>query len=393
MSTDARAESPGCGVYVHVPFCRRRCVYCDFAFEVRKADPRYADAVLLEVDARRGELPGPPASLSFGGGTPSALPVDDLARLVDGIRARTGLLPDAEVSLELNPEDVDEALPRALRDAGFGRASLGVQSFDDDVLRYLGRDHDGAQARAAVEACVRAGLSTGVDLIVGVPGEGDARLADDVSRIADLGAQHVSAYVLTLEAGTPLVQLIDRGKRARLDDDAQADAYERVQELLPARGFMQYEVSNHAVPGHESRHNRIYWQGGMYLGVGPNAHSMRRFDDGRVRRRITLARFDAWVKGPAEAEHEVDELAPRHAFLEAVAFGLRDMAAGVDVSATASRHQIVDDALVRRVTEAIRACGDDVREGRDGRLRLTSRGARFADNVARAVLAADDDRG
>lgn len=377
------------GVYVHVPFCRRRCPYCDFAFEVRPADPRYAPAVVGELRARAHELGAPAATLSFGGGTPSALPVDDLARIVEATRGIVGLEDGAEISLELNPEDVDHALARDLRAAGFTRASLGIQSFDDDVLRWLGRAHDGARARSAVAACLTAGLRTGVDLIVGVPDERTGRLERDVDAIEGMGVGHVSAYLLTVEAGTPLVQLIANKARAAVDEDKQADAYESVQALLVERGFLQYEVSSYARPGEESRHNRIYWQGGGYLGVGPSAHSMRPLEDGSVLRRHTTARLDAWLVDPAAAAHEGETLAPAHAFRESVAFGLRDLAAGVDVDDLARRHRVNSGAAAMRT--ALEREGELVEE-RDGRFRLSARGARFADRLARAVLAVDDER-
>lgn len=402
-STPPRATPPGeagerCGVYVHVPFCRRRCPYCDFAFEVRAADPRFAAAVIDELVARRAELPGRPATLSFGGGTPSALPVEQLARIVEATRANVGLVDGAEVSLELNPEDVvaggdPSVLPRELARAGFTRASLGVQSFDDDVLRWLGRAHDGHEARVAVEACAAAGLRTGVDLIVGVPGERGHRLARDVDTAVSLGAGHVSTYLLTVEPGTPLVKLIERKSRAPVDDEAQATAYEEVQRLLPERGLSQYEVSSYSRPGEESRHNRLYWGGGAYLGAGPSAHSMRRLDDGSVLRRHTTARLDAWLPDPPRAAHEEETLAPRDAFLEAVAFGLRDIGDGVDVDALAARHHVLEEGAPAAVHGALETLGDDVIRGPDGRWRLTPKGARFADRVARAVLAADDDQG
>jgi oxygen-independent coproporphyrinogen III oxidase len=399
------------GVYVHVPFCRRRCPYCDFAFEVRPADPRYAPALLAEMAARRGELSCAPATLSFGGGTPSALPAADLAALVAGARSILALPADAEVSLELNPEDVlaapaaaalapgapgggveGPALPAALAAAGFSRASLGVQSFDDGVLRWLGRAHDAAGARASVRACVEAGLRTAVDLIVGVPGEPAARLARDVDELLALGATHVSAYLLTVEPETPLVQLIAQQRRAPVDDDAQAAAYEELQRLLAERGLTQYEVSSYSIPGEESRHNRIYWQGGAYLGLGPSAHSMRPLEDGSVLRRHTRARFDAWLADPAGAARDEEVLPPAAAFLEAVAFGLRDLGRGVSLEELAARHHLGDARSCLRVRAALLALGDDVLEGADGRLRLSARGARFADRAARAVLAADDDR-
>ena len=262
--TDLR---PG-GVYVHVPHCRRRCPYCDFSIEVGASTAGFVDALEAELLARAGELSWPASTLSLGGGTPSQLPLADLARIVASVRGR-GLNDDAEVALEVNPEDINEAFAVGLKAAGFTRVSVGLQSFDDDVLKYLGRAHDRERGLRAVEQLVAAGLHVGVDLIVGVPGEGPSRLADDVARARDLGVGHISTYILTLEADTPLVQLIKRGARAAIDDDHQADAYEQVVDLTSAAGFAQYEISSHARPGRTSRHNRLYWQrGGL---PGPRA--------------------------------------------------------------------------------------------------------------------------
>jgi oxygen-independent coproporphyrinogen-3 oxidase len=376
------------GVYVHVPFCRRRCTYCDFYFEIGRSTAGFVDAVARELDARSGELVWPAQTLSFGGGTPSQLGCDDLRRIVDVVRAR-GLDVDAEISLEVNPEDVDDALARGLRDAGFTRASVGLQSLDDGVLRWLGRAHDRVRGTSAVRALVDAGLDAGVDLIVGVPDEGATRVDDDLARVVDAGVVHVSAYVLTVEQGTPLVSLIARGRRRPVDDDAQASAYERFQERAAAHGLRQYEISSWARPGHESRHNRLYWGRGAYLGLGPGAHSFFVDDVGRAVRRHTTARLEPWQRDPIAATVDVEHLEPAHALREAVAFGLRDLLAGVDVNLLAALHRTrVPHALAETLS---RACerGDVVVDG--AHHRLTARGARFADGVARDVLGAIDD--
>jgi oxygen-independent coproporphyrinogen-3 oxidase len=378
------------GVYLHVPHCRRRCPYCDFAIEVGASTDGFVEAVAAELDLRAGEVRWPVATLSLGGGTPSQLPVAALAHLVSLVRQR-GLASDAEVALEVNPEDIDGDYARGLVDAGFTRVSVGLQSFDEDVLRYLGRAHDRRRGLDAVDLLVRTGLHVGVDLIVGVPGEGDDRLADDVATARDLGVGHLSTYILTLEADTPLVQLIKRGARAAIDDDHQADAYERVVDLTTAAGFAQYEISSHARAGRTSRHNRLYWQRGDYLGLGPGAHSFRVDDDGFALRRHTTARLQPWreaLLAGRDAEHDDEVLDHDHAFREAVAFGLRDLGAGVVLERLAALHHAVklDD-----VTRALRAAvtRDDVMVNEEGGLqtwRLTARGARFADRVARDVL-------
>lgn len=374
------------GVYVHVPYCRRRCPYCDFYFEVGRSTAGFVDAVARELDARAATWPTttwPAATLSFGGGTPSHLGVADLARLVEIVRRR-GLRDDAEVSLEVNPEDIDDAFAVGLRDAGFTRVSVGMQSFDDRVLTWLGRAHDGARARSAVAALVEVGLDVGIDLIVGVPGEGPTRLDDDVAAAAALGVVHVSSYLLTLEEGTPLVQLIKRGARDTIDEDAQALAYERVADVAARAGYVQYEVSSHARPGHTSRHNRLYWGRGDYLGLGPGAHSFFVDDDGRAQRRHTTARLTEWQADPVGAAHDDEVLEPAHALREAIAFGLRDLASGVDIERLTALHKTpvppdVVDSLVAGV-----ARGDVV--GELPHYRLTAQGARFADRVARDVL-------
>ncbi len=398
------------GVYVHVPFCRRRCPYCDFYFEVghdKDARAAFVPRVLRELEARRDPTRPPAATLSLGGGTPSQLSLSALAALVDGVRAVVGLADDAEVSLEVNPEDIDTTVAavdvdvaRGLKAAGFTRVSVGLQSFQDPILTWLGRAHDGDGGRRAVAALVDAGLDVGVDLIVGVPGEGAARVDRDIEAAAALGVVHLSTYLLTVEPGTPLVQLIKRGARDDVDDDVQAGTYERVAGVALEHGFAQYEVSSFARPGHSSRHNRLYWQRGDYLGLGPGAHSFHVDDSGRAVRRHSSARLNTWsaaIEAGFDAENDVEELERAHAYREAVAFGLRDLGAGVSLPRLAALHQLraddVDDKSVINAVDAALAAaiavGDVVGGDADGDgpvYRLTAVGARFADRVARDVL-------
>ena len=432
--------SRSCGVYVHVPFCRRRCPYCDFYFEVGRPQDGYVDALLAELEARWPEGPqgGTLAeTLSFGGGTPTQLSSASLATIVAAVRKK-GLTEDAEISLEANPEDLDDDVIAGLKDAGITRVSVGVQSFQDAELRYLGRAHDGDRARTVVAALVAAGFSVGVDLIVGVPNERPSRVVEDVVVAAGLGVHHLSTYVLTLEPETPLVQLIKRGTRAPIDDQAQADAYEGVVVAAADAGYVQYEVSSHARDGQVSRHNRLYWQRGDYLGLGPGAHSFHLDGGGHAIRRHTVPNLDAWrtawLSGAADADVAtvVDSecLEPAHSLREAVAFGLRDLWHGVDIDALAAWHQVDDAAVLGDIVAALEAARqrgevrhtpagmlrdvvevadvvevvDDaggsngalapdravglprVADGGIGRYHLTSTGARFADRVARDVL-------
>jgi oxygen-independent coproporphyrinogen-3 oxidase len=198
------------------------------------------------------------------------------------------------------------------------------------------------------------------------------------------GAGHVSTYQLTVEAGTPLARFVDDGRRNAPDDDAQADGYERVQARLVGAGFAQYEISSFAREGQASRHNRLYWAQGTWLGLGPGAHSMQLLDDGAVLRRHTKARLAEWIVDPIAAAHEDERLSPGHALAEAIAFGLRDLERGVDLDELAARHRSPLPPGITRTLEAAERAGRLFRDG--PRARLTAVGARFADAVARDVL-------
>jgi len=377
------------GVYVHVPWCRRRCSYCDFYFEVGKASADFPAQIGAELAARRHALPATAAgSLYLGGGTPSALGDAALGQLLVTLRAQLDVSDDAEVTLEANPEDLDEERIARLVDAGFTRLSLGVQSFDDDVLGWLGRVHKGAHALAVVRAAVARFDEVSADLIIGVPDERTSRLDEDTDRLLDTGVGHISSYMLTVETGTPLERLVKIGRRGEPDDDTQADGYERLQQRLPEAGLRQYEISSFARPGSESRHNRLYWAQGTWLGLGPGAHSMQLREDGGVLRRFTSARLAAWSADPAAAAHEVEQLAPAPALLEAVAFGLRDLVRGTDLAALAARHRSPVPDRLRAVLGEQAAMGRVIVDGEIAR--LTALGARFADAVAREVLYAGD---
>ena len=253
------------GVYVHVPFCARRCAYCAFATWTDRAHlmERYARACVAEVGAAGL---GPASSLFFGGGTPSLLPAAALAAIV----AAVPLAPGAEVTVECNPDDVTPHLLATYRAAGVTRISLGVQSLLPHVLASLGRAHDPAVARRAARTVAAAGFASwSVDLIFGAVGESAADWVATLDGVLALGPPHVSAYALTVEPGTPLAA--DPARRP--DDDDQADKYLVADEALARAGLASYEVSNWARPGHECRHNTLYWSQGDYRGIGCAAHS------------------------------------------------------------------------------------------------------------------------
>lgn len=256
------------GVYVHVPFCRHRCDYCAFATFTDRDHlmERYVDAV--RTDVRRACAEGMPKAdtVFFGGGTPTRLAPELLVAILDEIP----LSADAEVTVECNPDDVSEEMFRVFLDHGVNRISFGVQSMQTHVLASLGRTHDPDNVRRGVEAARRAGFTSfNLDVIYGAHGETVEDWERTVRSVVALDPPHVSAYGLTVEAGTPLAERPDEHP----DDDVQAEMYEVVDDLLTAAELANYEVSNWARPGHESRHNRVYWDQGDYRGFGSAAHS------------------------------------------------------------------------------------------------------------------------
>jgi oxygen-independent coproporphyrinogen-3 oxidase len=278
-----RACSGGCEtvhVYLHVPFCARRCSYCDFAIAVRRETPTaaYLDAVLQEWARRRSHPAWADSprldSIYFGGGTPSRLPGTAIAELVERLAAHRPLAEGAELTMEANPDDVTPAAARAWRAAGINRLSLGVQSFDDQVLHWMHRTHNAAAVPAAVSAARAAGFNDiSVDLIFGLPVELHRDWAADLERALALEPEHLSLYGLTTEPQTPLARWTARGLVRPADDGRYAAEYLAAHAALSAAGFEHYEVSNACRPGRRARHNSAYWARAPYLGLGPSAHS------------------------------------------------------------------------------------------------------------------------
>ncbi|GAB3447473.1 radical SAM family heme chaperone HemW [Phycicoccus ginsengisoli] len=277
------AERPF-GVYLHVPFCRVRCGYCDFnTYTLLElgADgagvSTFADAALREL-ALAGRVLGPDVpqvqTVFVGGGTPTMLAATDLARMLHGIREQWGLADDAEVTTEANPDSVTPESLAVLADAGFTRVSLGMQSAVPHVLRTLDRTHDPANVARAVDAARAAGLQVSLDLIYGTPGESLEDWRTSLEAVVALQPDHVSAYALVVEEGTRLAAQVRRGEVAAPEDDDEALKYELADEVLPAAGYDWYEVSNWASrPDARCRHNEGYWDDGNWWGIGPGAHS------------------------------------------------------------------------------------------------------------------------
>jgi oxygen-independent coproporphyrinogen-3 oxidase len=278
------------GVYAHVPWCRVRCPYCAFAVDTRRepAEAEWVAGVLRDWDRERVHFDGPPATLAFGGGTPSRADPASLAAVVEAIG------PTHEIGMEANPEDVSGARVRAWRDLGVGRVSLGVQTFDPRVAPGFGRAHSAGRAAEALDRLMQADFrSVSVDLLFGDAAQSPEGVAADVDRAARAGVHHVSLYALTIEPGT---RFSARG-RAGAAEEAWLAQHDAAQDRLLHHGFERYEVSNHARPGHRARHNEHYWRARRWAGLGPSAHGWRP-DGWRV---ANVEDFDGWAAGAPPA--------------------------------------------------------------------------------------------
>jgi oxygen-independent coproporphyrinogen-3 oxidase len=264
------------GIYVHIPFCRKACHYCDFHFSTSRDRQReMIDAICRELVLQKEYLGQQPIhSLYFGGGTPSVLTHEELAALTDTVRTHYALQPDAEITLEANPDDLSENSLSNLKQVGVNRLSIGVQSFHDAILESLNRSHN---ARQAVDAIVRSRetgfTNVNIDLMYAIPGLSMEQWEGTIVTAITLAPDHISAYTLTIEPRTYFGHLVAKGSLAETDEETAAAQMERLIDQLAEAGFEQYEVSNFAKPGFESRHNRSYWDHQHYLGVGPGAHS------------------------------------------------------------------------------------------------------------------------
>ena len=279
------------GVYVHLPFCSAHCTYCAFAISTDLGrEAAYVDALVREI---RGSGGGAVDSIYFGGGTPSRTSTANLRRIVETIRETYEVKPDAEFSMEANPEDVNAESIAAWRDLGVNRLSIGVQSFADAELQPLGRVHRAAEAKTAVATASATGLRTNLDLILGLPGQTADSFAQTLDTAIELGVGHISLYMLDVEEKSPLAAQLDRGRVALPDDAITADAYIDAVGRLERAGLRQYEISNFARAGDECRHNLRYWTRGEYRGYGMGAHSFiadRRFANTRdIRRYVELS--------------------------------------------------------------------------------------------------------
>jgi oxygen-independent coproporphyrinogen-3 oxidase len=331
------SSDPGFGIYVHWPFCKAKCPYCDFNSHVRHEPVdalSFAEALTRELDWFGARTKGRQVdSIFFGGGTPSLMPPEAVARVLDRVAALWPVATDAEVTLEANPTSVEARNFAGYRAAGVNRVSVGVQALSDADLKALGRQHSVEEALAAFRLAARTFPRVSFDLIYARPGQTVGRWRDELARALGEQQGHMSLYQLTIEEGTRYADLHRAGKLVVPDEDVAAELYDVTQDMTAKAGLAAYEVSNHALAGHESRHNLIYWRYGDYAGVGPGAHS--RIHDGS--RRLALAterhpetwRAQVLARGHGVIEETTVETADQAA--EYLLMGLR-IAEGIDLA-------------------------------------------------------------
>jgi len=378
-------------LYVHWPFCAAKCPYCDFNSHVRPAvdAARHGRALLaeLEHEAARAGARRPLASIFFGGGTPSLMPPDAVAAVVDRARALFDPAPGLEVTLEANPTSVEAGRLRAFRDAGVNRLSLGVQALDAASLGFLGRNHSAGEAVAALEHARATFPRLSFDLIYARPGQGEAAWREELRRALSLAADHLSLYQLTVEPGTRFATEHARGAFRLPDDEAAAALYAATAEEAARFGLEPYEVSNYARPGAESRHNLAYWRYGDYLGLGAGAHQ-RLTLDGEIlaaRRHRAPETWLAAVERDGHARAEEAALTPVDRGREAMLMGLR-LTEGVDPARIEARSGLPFDAVVDpAMRDALEEEGY-LRWLPDGRLQATVEGRLRLDALLPVLL-------
>lgn len=384
MQPDQLPDPHPLALYVHWPFCVSKCPYCDFNSHVRDGVDQAAwlQALLADLAHEAAALPGRRlASIFFGGGTPSLMPPATVAAIIEAACRHWPATDTIEITLEANPSSVEAARFADIAAAGVNRVSLGVQALHDDALAFLERAHGVDEALAALDVAQRHFARVSFDLIYARPGQSLPAWEAELTRALSFGTEHLSLYQLTIEPGTRFATLAARGQLTLPDADLSADLFETTQALTRAAGLPLYEVSNHARPGAESRHNLTYWRYRDYAGIGPGAHG-RRSGMATVRRK----KPENWIAAVERNGHGIereDALTPDERVTEALVMGLR-MREGVDLARIATLGERPIDAVVRADAVALLA-----RQGllvRDGdRLALTPAGIPVLDAVLREI--------
>ncbi|MCU7548518.1 radical SAM family heme chaperone HemW [Chitinophagaceae bacterium LB-8] len=367
------------GIYLHIPFCRQACAYCNFHFTTSlRYKNEFVQALIKEIELQKDYLEGEPLStIYFGGGTPSLLSIEDCQHILNQVHSTFAVLPEAEITLEANPDNISKEMLDGWKSQGINRLSIGIQSFFEDDLRWMNRAHNADQAFQCIEESQKAGFhNLNIDLIYGSPLLSDERWKQNVETANGYNIPHLSCYALTVEEKTPLHKQIRQHKKEDVDPDKQARHFQLLMQWLKEKGYEHYEVSNFALPGCRSRHNSSYWRGEKYLGVGPSAHSF----NGNSRQ-WNVANNMSYIEAinKSELANETEILTPNQQLNEYIMISLRTLE-GMDLDRLA-RHWGREKAAF--VEERLKPYADNgLITRKETHVSLTEDGMLLADGIA-----------
>lgn len=372
------------GLYIHIPFCASRCIYCGFYSTTRhELKDRYVDALCREMEMRgKSEGSSSLRTLYIGGGTPSQLSILQIGRILDSADSIFGLSGIEEATIECNPDDISGEFLSGIMGTAIDRISIGIQSLDDDILKRIHRRHTAAEALNAIKSCKSAGfINISADLIYGLPGQTAASFKEDLQTLADLEVPHISAYCLSYEEGTPLHRMLADGKIRQTPDDVCADMYGILCTTLENNGYEHYEISNFCRPGYRSRHNSSYWNRTEYIGIGAAAHSF----NGRTRR-WNISDIDKYISGILSGKplFGQEHLTDTDRYNETLMLSLRT---SDGLSINDIQQNFGKDAVERLLGSASKWIENgDLIPGDDGRIRLTESGLFRGDGIVSSMF-------
>lgn len=375
------------GIYIHIPFCKTRCIYCDFYSTTRsELKERYIHALCRELEIRRQYLQGEPIeTIYFGGGTPSQLSGEDFQQVFDTIEKTYGMKQVQEITLEANPDDLTPQYVQTLAKLPFNRISMGLQTFDEATLRLLNRRHTAVQAITAIERCREAGFrNISIDLIYGLPGETAERWEHDLTQAIALNPEHISAYHLIYEEGTPIYKMLQQHRVSEVDEESSVYFFSSLIDRLTTAGYEHYEISNFCRPGYHSRHNTSYWQGIPYLGCGPSAHSFNRRE-----REWNIASLNKYLQGIESGERacETEILDTTTRYNECIITSIRT---SQGLSLTKLKEEFGTELWQYCLNMAAHSIKNGMLEEKGDNLRLTRKGIFISDSIMSDLLKVEE---
>jgi len=373
------------GIYIHIPFCRKACHYCNFHFSTSLQNTTdVLQAIEKEIELRSGEVTEEITTIYFGGGTPSLVDNTVIESLLAEIGRNFTINPKAEITLEANPDDISIEKAKSWKDIGINRFSIGIQSFEDNNLQWMNRAHNASQSITAIDIIRETGFENfSIDLIYGTPGQTTEGWTKDLQTAIDLKIPHLSCYALTVEEKTALHNLIEKGEKENVNAEEQAQRFELLMKLTTAAGYHHYEISNFALPGYESKHNSAYWEGVPYLGIGPSAHSY----DG-IKRKWNIANNISYTKAILDHSPQFEEevLSKNERFNEYCMTALR-RSKGIEkqkiITLVGTEGLSIINKMILPYIESNKVIEDE------NSWKLTNEGKFFADGIAASLFIID----